>query len=402
MSKKIYLIGIGYKPLSKNEEQALERASKIFTFKRTEEIFKEYPQYTFFREKIKVIKRIDELLEEIKEEVGEVVVLAGGDPLLCGVGEKLISYFPQEKISIYPDLTTPQILCSRLKIPYYKVKIYSLHGRKLERESFLREILQREYLFVYTDSDNNPSFIADTLKREGQNNLILYVGERLGYPEERIFKGQPSELVNLKFAEPNSLLIENPNWGRHNVLGIRNREIFHERGMITKDEARAVILHKLEPPMRGIIWDIGAGSGSISLELARLSPHLEIYAIEKRKDFCKIIEDNCKKFLISNIKVIHGEAPEALLDLPFPERVFVGGTSHNLSTILDFLEGLKDLKIVVFSFITYENLKEALEFFKNKSYEIDLIQLQVHKFSSLSDYHFFKPENPLFILKVVR
>ncbi|MEZ0344929.1 MAG: precorrin-6y C5,15-methyltransferase (decarboxylating) subunit CbiE, partial [Caldimicrobium sp.] len=397
-----YLIGIGYKPLTKEEERVLEKASKIFTFKRTEEIFKGYPQHAFFKEKIKVVKGVNELLEEIEGEREDVVVLAGGDPLLFGVGEKLISYFSQEEIKIFPDLTTPQVLCSRLKIPYYKVRIYSLHGRKFQRESFLREVLQSEYLFVYTDSENNPSFIADILEREGLNELILYVGERLGYAEERIFKGHPSELVNSKFAEPNSLLIENSNWGKHIILGIKEREIFHERGMITKDEARAIILHKLEPPLRGVIWDIGAGSGSVSLELARLSPYLEIYAIEKKENYCRLIENNCKKFLINNIKVIHGEAPEAFLNLPSPDRVFVGGTSGKLKEILNFLESLKDLKISVFSFITYENLKEALEFFKDKPYELDLLQLQVNKFSSLKDYHFFKPENPLFILKVIK
>ncbi len=402
MSRTLYLIGIGYKPLTEEEEKALKRVTKIFTFKKTEEIFKRYPQYSLVKEKIKIVKRVDELLEEIERESGEVIILAGGDPLTFGVGEKLLSHFSKDEIKVYPDLTTPQILCSRLKIPYHKIKIYSLHGRTLKREAFLREVLQNEYLFVYTDSEKNPSYIADFLKRENLDYLTLFVGERLGYPEERILKGKPSELVNQTFREPNSLLIVNPDWGKEILLGIKERKIFHEKGMITKDEARAIIIHKLEPPLRGVIWEIGAGSGSISIELARLSPHLEIYAIEKRKDYCDFIERNCQKFLVSNIKIIHGEAPEALLNLPPPERVFVGGNSGRLIEILEFLEGLKSLKITLFSFITYENLKEALEFFKNKPYEMDLIQLQVNRFSPLKDYHLFKPENPLFILKVTK
>ncbi|MGB9761680.1 MAG: precorrin-6y C5,15-methyltransferase (decarboxylating) subunit CbiE [Caldimicrobium thiodismutans] len=400
MSKIINIIGIGYKTLSQEEERILKKVSKIVLFRTTEELFKRYPIYSEVKNKLKIVKKIEELFKEIEEERNELVLLSGGDPLFFGIGETLLKYFKEYEIKIYPDFTTPQILSSRLKIPFYKMNFYSLHGRTFKREEFLQKIAQSLYLFVYTDSKNNPSFIASFLEKEGLNHLRLYIGERLGLPEEKIIIGSPSTIKTYSFAEPNSLIIENPSWGKEPIFGLSEAGILHEKGMITKDEARAIIIHKLEPPLKGIIWDIGAGSGSISLELARLSPQLEVYAIEKEKKSLELIEENVKKFWVPNLKVVYGEAPEVLSTLPSPHRVFVGGTSGRLKEILEFLLDLEELKIIVFSFVTYENLKNTLTFFENKPYSKELIQVQINKFSTIKAYHYFKPENPLFILKV--
>lgn len=402
MPEMLHLIGIGYKSLTPEEEDLLQRVARIFCFKGTLRVLEKYPQLKKIQPKIETITSSQELLSLLKNSSEEIAILAGGDPLFYGIGERLLIEFPLEKIKIYPDFTTLQILCSRLKIPHYKVKTLSLHGRSFSWEDFLRAVQQNPYLFIFTDPEKNPAFLADLLDKRGFKDLILHVGERLGYPEERIITGNPEALALASFLEPNCLLIENPDWGKLPLFGLTEREILHARGMITKDEVRAIILHKLNPPLRGVIWDVGAGSGSVSMDLAGLSPYLEIYAIEKDQESCKLIEENCKKFKLSNVKVVYGEAPEVLFDLPQPQRVFVGGTSGKLKEILNFLEGLKELRIMVFSFVTLENLNEALGSFKEKSYQIDLIQLQINKFSSLKGYHYFKPENPIFILKVVR
>lgn len=402
MVKVLHILGIGYKPLTQEEEALLLKIPKIYCLKGTLKLFERYPQFEKIKEKIVLFSRVSELISVLKKELDEVIVLAGGDPLFCGIGETLLKEFPKEFIKIYPDLTTPQILCARLKIPFYKVRVISIHGRYFSEEMFLREVSLNPYLFVYTDPEKNPAFLASLLLEKGFETLTLYVGERLNYPDEKITLGGPEKISKKTFLEPCSLLIENPKWGSHPILGLREEEILHEKGMITKDSARAVILHQLEPPQKGIIWDIGAGSGSVSLELARLSPHLEIYAIEKEKNCCKIIEKNCKKFFITNVKIIEGKAPQVLKELPSPDRVFVGGTGGKLKEILLYLEGLENLKIKVFSFVTFENLNDALCFYKEKNYKLDLIQLQIHRFSSLKDYHYLKPENPLFILKVLR
>lgn len=402
MSKVLHILGIAYKPLTKEEEALLFRVPKIYCLKGTLKLFERYPQFEKVREKIVVFSRLHELITALKEGFEEVIVLASGDPLFCGIGETLLREFPKESIKIYPDLTTPQVLCAKVKIPFYKVKVISMHGRIFSEEEFLREVSSNPYLFIYTDPEKNPTFLALLLLEKGFENLILYVGEKLNYPDEKITSGSPKVISQKTFSEPNSLLIENPDWGRQSLLGLKEEEILHEKGMITKDPARAVILHQLEPPQRGVIWDIGAGSGSVSLELARLSPHLEIYAIEREKNCCKLIEKNCQKFFLPNVKIIEGEAPQVLKGLPFPDRVFVGGTGGKLKEILLYLEGLENLKIKVFSFVTFENLKIAIDFYREKPYKIDLLQLQTNRFSPLRDYHYLKPENPLFIFKVLR
>jgi len=400
MAKTVYLIGLGYKPLSPEEKVILKKVSKIFSFKGTLKIFERYPVYKDLKKSIEVVERIEKLIEKIKSTDNEVSVLAGGDPLFFGIGERLLEVFPKDSIRIYPDLTTPQILCRSLKIPFYKVRVYSLHGRTFTKEAFLREVAENQYLFVYTDMEQNPSFIAKLLIEEGFDRVVLHIGEKLGSHKEMIFSGKPEDFFEKKFLYPNSCLIENPEWGKAALLGFRKNEIIHKNGMITKDEVRAIILHKLRPHLRGIIWDIGAGSGSISLELAKLSPHLEIYAIEKNKDYCKIIEENCKKFKIPNVKIVCEEAPEVLDRLPKPDRVFVGGSSGKLRKIFHYLEGLTKTEILVFSFITLENLYEAYNFYKEKKIEPEILQVQVNRLKSLKDFLAFKAENPIFLLVV--
>ncbi len=404
MVKKIYLFGIGYKPLSYKEKDLLIKISKIFCFEKTFNLLNTSPLYSSLKDSIKssirVIKKVEEIFSILEKEEEEVAILTSGDPLFFGIGEKLLKHFPSEKIEIYPDLTTPQILASRLKIPFYKLKVLSFHGRSFHREIFINEILRNPYLFVYTDSKNSPTLLSKVLKEEGFTFCKIYVAERLGTKEEKIIEGFPEEFSQFLFLEPNSIIVENLRWGEETIFGIKNGEISHKGGMITKDEIRAIIIHKLEPPLKGIIWDIGAGSGSISLELAKLSSSLEIYAIEKKPDLVTLIKENLKKFYLPNVKVIEGVAPEVLKELPEPNRVFVGGSSGRLKDLIVFLENLKKLKIIVFSFVSLENLYLALDFYQKKSYSIDLSQIQINKMKPLSSYSFLTPENPIFILKI--
>jgi len=400
MAKTIHLVGIGYKPLNKETENLLKGISKIFAFKGTIKIFENYSVAKEVKNLIQVVEKLDELIQRIKEEDKEVAVLASGDPLFFGIGEKLLEVFPRDSIKVYPDLTTPQVLCSRLKIPFYKVKVFSLHGRSLNLKNFLREVSENPYLFVYTDKEQDPSFIAKLLCEEAFEGVILHIGERLQSPEERVISGSPKEFLDKVFHYPHCILIENRKWGKEPKLGFRESEILHDKGMITKDEVRAIILHKLRPPLRGVIWDIGAGSGSISLELARLSPYLEVYAIEKKEEYCKIIEKNSQRLRLPNVRVVYGEASQVLKTLPEPDRVFVGGSSGRLQEILLFLETLKKTEIFVFSFITLENLYETYNFYKEKGIEPEILQVQVNRLRPLGGFLGFKAENPIFLLVV--
>ena len=144
------------------------------------------------------------------------------------------------------------------------------------------------------------------------------------------------------------------------VFGLEEREISHSRGLITKNEVRAAVIHALRLPRQGVFWDIGAGSGSVSVEAARLSADLQVFAIEKNAEQLDHIRHNRETFCSANIEVIAGEAPEALAQLPDPDRVFVGGSGGNLARILAAAAGrLKDGGSIVVNAVLAKTGEEA-------------------------------------------
>lgn len=401
----IYLFGLGFKPFTSEEEVLLKKVSRIYLFPKTLEILKENPLYSSLYEeisyKIEKLKNLEDLKEILARNEGEIALLASGDPLFFGLAETLVRLLPKEDFTIYPDLSTLQILSARLKIPFYKIKPLSFHGRPLAKEVFFREVQENPYLFVFTDPKNSPQLMAKLLFEAGFEGLSLYIGERLGTPEERIYGYSVREVISLDFKEPNVLLIENPNWGLSPILGLTTEEIGHKSGLITKDEVRAIVLHKLRPPKRGVIWDIGAGSGSVSLELARLSRDLKVFAIEKEPSQLSLLWENKSKFNLPNLEIVAGEAPFVLSELPKPQRVFLGGSGGRLEEIFEFLKGIPELEIIVATFVLMKNLEVARTILEGE-YSISISQIQVNTTKALGADFYLKAENPVFILQAKR
>ncbi|MFN4197350.1 MAG: precorrin-6y C5,15-methyltransferase (decarboxylating) subunit CbiE [Caldimicrobium sp.] len=399
---KINLLGIGYKPLTKNEEEILKKVETIFLFSATLETFKNYPLYKEVKEKLKIIKNIKEFLSEMENyKDKEVSFLASGDPLCYGIGETFLKKFPKECLAIYPDLSTPQVFCARLKIPLHKVKIFSFHGRPFEGLTLLREISNHPYLFLFTDPQNNPTEILKFLYENSFSQVKVYVGENLGRSNEKIYSGLPKDFINTTFNEPNCILIENPFFGKELLFGIEEDKIIHKEGLITKDEIRAIVLHKLLIPKQGVFWDIGAGSGSVSIEVGKLNPELQIFAIEKDKEQVEYLEKNLKNYKVPNVQVVKGEAPKVLHGLPYPDRIFLGGSGGKLNEILEYLLSISSWEVLVATFVLWENLNLALKILKAR-FHLQISQVQINKWQSLGENHYFKAQNPIFILRAKR
>ena len=245
-------------------------------------------------------------------------------------------------------------------------------------------------ILILTDKENNPAHIAKTLLK--LSSIKMYVCEKLGYPDEKITEGTPEEIAGMSFFDLNVVILikENsllsfPRYYRGNPsglsesvkkdcgqaamtddvrFGLKENEIAHSRGLITKDEVRAVTIHKLSLPQRGVLWDIGAGSGSVSIEAARLYPELKIFAVEKDEEQIKNIKENRIKFDATNIEIIKGQAPDVLINLPVPDRVFIGGSGGNLNKIITIIKGKMQAGIVVVNAATVETLNIAIAEFQ--------------------------------------
>ncbi|MFW6377914.1 MAG: precorrin-6Y C5,15-methyltransferase (decarboxylating) subunit CbiT [Bacillota bacterium] len=192
------------------------------------------------------------------------------------------------------------------------------------------------------------------------------------------------------------------NW-KYNGPGIPDQEFIRAEVPMTKVETRSVIMSKLQPGSEHIIYDIGAGTGSITVETALAADQGQVFALEKDSEAVELLKKNLDKFELNNVKVIPGEAAENIKDLKKADRIFIGGSGSRLTEILTLaLERLKLKGILVMTAVTLDTLTEASQYFKEKSLEAEIISLAVNRLEKRGSYQMFAPLRPVFIIKIVK
>ncbi len=382
----------------------------------------------------------------------DIVLLASGDPMFFGIGRRAVKEFGKDMVEILPDLSSIQVAFARIKESWDDAFLMSLHGgpdpakrRRLPYElDDIPYLLQKHLkIAILTDKENNPAEIAKEFLRLSAisyqlSAIKMYVCEKLGYPDEEITEGTPEEIAGMEFSEPNVVVIRgnslssfpleaslsgesirlvgNPSELSESVkkdcgqaamtdkikFGLSETEIIHSRGLITKDEVRAVTIHKLRLPQRGVLWDIGAGSGSVSIEAARLYPEIKVFAIEKDEEQIKNIKDNRIKFDATNIEIIKGQAPDVLINLTAPDRVFIGGSGGTIKDIIEFVSSKISSGIVVINAITIETLNEAIKSLENKGFAVEVSEVSVSRSKTVSGKRHMSALNPVFIITGVK
>jgi precorrin-6Y C5,15-methyltransferase (decarboxylating) len=336
--------------------------------------------------------------------------------MFFGIGRLVIERFGQNAAEIYPDLSSVQVAFSRVKETMNDALLISLHGgpdpskrRKLKYAiTELPDLLRKHgKLAVLTDRDNGPDKIAKEIYGD---DAQIYVCEKIGYDDEKIIQGTPEEIERMSFKYPNVVILKSAKVQKYNgtkelnnepsgfIFGLREDEIFHSRGLITKDEVRAVTVHKLRLPKEGVLWDIGAGSGSVSIEAGRLCPKLTVYAIEKSQEQVQHINKNRKKFQALNINVVQGEAPDVLKGLPVPDRVFIGGSGGELGTILKKVNDTMVSGIVVVNAVTIETLNGAVQELEKNGFSIKISEVSVSRSKEIGKKRQMSALNPIFII----
>ena len=422
MDKLLTILGIGYKQLSQKGQEALAASEVVLGSRRLLEVFALYPEYEKTKDKLKRIDSVDETMRFIREAFAsgmrQIVLLGSGDPFFFGIGKRAVLEFGQEAVEVLPDLSSLQSAFSRVKEPWDDALFVSLHAgpdplkrRKLRYDlKDLPALLEsHDTLGILTDKENNPAVIASLLASSSSGSagsIIVYVGEKMGYPDERITTGSPEEISSMSFEQPNVVIVKKRQTSAPHELnrseprfGLKESEITHSRGLITKDEVRAVTLHALRLPAHGVLWDVGAGSGSLSIEAARLSPGLEVFAIEKNPEQLGHIGENRSAFGAMNLRVVSGTAPEILASLPEPDRVFVGGAGGNLEGILDTV-GLRMKKgIAIVNAATLETLNRAVPALEKAGFLVDVTQVSITRSRPVSGKRLMSALNPIFVIK---
>ncbi|MBU2538554.1 MAG: precorrin-6y C5,15-methyltransferase (decarboxylating) subunit CbiE [Proteobacteria bacterium] len=398
----LFLIGVGCQGLTAEHDAMLTRCGLIVGDSRHLALVQEMAA-----EK-QAISPLSSALESIRSGLagGNVGVLASGDPLFFGIGRRLIKEFGSEQLLVFPALSTMQEACARFHLPWDDMAHVSLHGRKTSHAPGL--LFAREKTFVFTDRHNAPDHLArqllEYLELIEADTLIAgcraHVAENLGTPEERLFSGSLLEAAEQNFAELNVLIITRPLATAESgpMFGLTEAEIAHSRGLITKDEVRAVTLHALRLPSTGVLWDLGAGSGSISVAAARLHPGLTIFAVDRHAEAFANVKRNIRQFGCYNIIPVHGEATDAFRGLPDPDRVFIGGSGGKLKGIIG--ESAKRLPtggILVLNGVIDKTVAEAPACMAAHGLKVDLTRIDIER-TTFPEIEPVKVLNPITVM----
>lgn len=342
--------------------------------------------------------RPDEVAELLQTSGAEnaVLVYSGDTGFYSGASsmmEKLEALGVRARV--LPGLSSIQLLAAALGRPWQGWNLVSAHGRTCDP---VAECMQGRPTFFLTGGSEDPATLCAQLEAEGFGDVQGVVGQCLGTPEEKLFRGSVKELAAGRFNSLSVLLVEAVEGLPRRAPGLPD-EAF-ERGDVpmTKQEVRAAVLAKLAVRPEDILWDVGAGTGSVSVELALAAPRGRVYAVECRPEGCALIKANREKFRTRNLVLVEGLAPAALSDLPAPDAVFIGGSKGSLAAIVDAaLDKNPDARICV-SAIALESLSAAVAALTAKGRTVQVSQIAVSRAKAVGGLHLMMAQNPIYLI----
>ena len=401
--KTIYVIGAGIEGqegFSRRALELVEQAELMIGGARQLALFPE-----FSGETLTIGTDLSPVVECLLKAEAPVVVLASGDPLFFGIGRYLLRNLPDADIEFVPNVSSVQYAFAKIREPWDDAVFVSAHGRGMK--GAVDQVVAHDKIAILTDEVNTPRAIATELLERGRDGYSAYLCENLGTAEETITHTDLKGLLDIPAAALNVLILvkeyEAGDDGAGPCLGIPDEDFATVKKLITKEEVRAVSLAKLRLRQDMTLWDIGAGSGSVSIEADHLMPNGRVFAVERNSQCLAFFKENLQKFNSRNITLIEEEAPACLDDLPDPDRVFVGGSGGHLWKILAAVDGrLSTGGRVVLNAVTLDALTSATDFFENANYELEVTTVNISRTRPLTDYKMFEAFNPVFVMAAVK
>ncbi len=401
LAAPIMVVGIGAdgpEGLSPRALALVERAEVLCGGERHLAFFPEHPA-----RRVAIRANVETLLRRLRRLAvrKRVVVLASGDPLCFGIGARLVEAFGPERVRVLPHPSAAQLAFARLGLPWHDAVVLSAHGRELA--PVVARALAVRTVAILTDPRHTPAVIARALLEAGMEPCQAYVLERLEHPDERITALRLDELEGREFDPLNVLVLRRERVWQPLSLGLPDDAYAHRAGMITKAEVRAVAISKLRVAAESVVWDIGAGCGSVALEVAGLILGGRVYAVERDPEQLALLEQNRQRHPRPNLEVVTGEAPAALRALPDPDAVFVGGSGGQLGTILRAVfRRLRPGGRLVLNAVLLETVSEAQRRCARAGWPTELCQVAVARGEPTAGGVRLAAANPVFILAAQR
>ena len=339
-------------------------------------------------------KEIETILRT--EAAQSIVVAMSGDTGFYSGTKGLLPLIGDLEPKVLPGVSSIQYFAAKAGASWDDALLLSAHGRPC---NFVTKIRRSPKTILLVGGDRGVSDLLVALRDNGLGHIPVTVGENLSYPEEKITRGTAEELAEQTFAPLALVLVENP--AAHDAVltsGHPDGDFLRTEVPMTKSEVRAVTLSKLRLTKNALCWDVGAGTGSVSLEMAEIAEDGQVYAVERKPEACDLIEQNKRHLGVTNVTVVAGLAPDALMDLPAPTHVFIGGSGGELKGIMSLVLEKNSAARIVVNTVTAETFALALDAVKTLPVrDVEIVELSVSRGRQVGGYHLMTAQNPVYL-----
>lgn len=407
---KIHVIGVGddgLEGITQNARQLIESADVLVGTASTLKLMPGGKKHVVVGEDL---QEAVSALEKLSAE--RTVVLASGDPLFYGVARYLCDKLGKDRFEVLPHVSSMQLAFARVKESWDEAYLTNLSNHKLP--AVLERIRIAEKVGLFTTEEQSPAAVASALLERGIDYFTAYVCENLGSPDERVTQGELADFTDQTFAPLNvMILVRKPDVPDrptdsvgHRLFGNPDEAFLQSKpkqGLLTPAEVRSMALAQLDLGPMSIVWDVGAGSGSVAIEAAQIADQGSTFAIEMDPDDHELIVENAKRFGVRNLVPVLGRAPDAWKDLPAPDAIFVGGTGREIRRIVEAAyDRLKPGGRLVSNVASIENVGDVHAVLHGRNPDVQVWMINLARGTFQMERIRFDALNPTFLLAVVK
>lgn len=407
MPEKVHIIGIsddGLEGLTARARDLIDRAELLIGGADTLALVSgDKAERLIFRGDLEpVVERISASLDR------RILILATGDPLFYGTARYLCDRLGKDRFEVVPHVSSMQLAFARVKESWDEAYLTNLDSQSLA--SVADKVRIAEKVGIFTSENSPPSAVASELLRRRIDYFTAYVCENLGSPDERVTHGELAEVADQQFAPLNvMILVRKPNvpdrpsemagrrlFGNPDDAFLQTKP---KRGLLTPAEVRSMALAELDLGTSSIVWDVGAGSGSVAVEAAQIASGGSVYAIEMDVADYELIAQNAERFGVSNLTPVLGKAPEAWESLPDPDAIFVGGSGRDVGKIVELaLDRLRDGGRIVVTVGSIDNVSAVHSVLSEKAKDAKVWMVNISRGNDQLERLRFDSLNPTFLL----
>ncbi len=411
MSQPVHIIGIGDDGMAGVASSALERIRQAEILIGPEKTLRQVADSS--AQRLIVGTDFAEMEAVIAEHPDRrIVVLAGGDPLFYGMARYLWDRFGKDRFEVVPHVSTMQLAFARVKESWDDAYLADLSSRPLER--IIERVRSSAKAGLFTTEQVTPQDVAQALLDRGLDYFTCYVCENLGAPDERVTAAGLEEIARQKFSVLNVMILIRKPEVPDRPLDMQGRRLFGnpdeaflqnqpKRALLTPAEIRSWALAELDLGPSSLVWDVGAGSGSVAIEAAQIAHHGRVFAIEMDPDDVELIQANARRFGVDNLRPILGQAPAAWEDLPDPDGIFIGGTGRQVREIAGLAwDRLRSGGRLVVHVSSPENVSQLASLLSDRQADVRTWMINLARGTEQFEQLRFEALNPSFLVSATK